>query len=63
MEKATIGAQEHDHVVLFAGLSHPMIVRTEGNTNHLIGPAYVYGIMHGEKWPEDEASIVSLVLS
>jgi hypothetical protein len=57
--ESTIGVQEHDHVVQFAGLSHPMIVRTEEKTNHLIGPACVYGIMDGERWPKNEASIVS----
>jgi hypothetical protein len=30
-----------------------MIIRPDGNHYRLISPAYIYGIMQGEAWPED----------
>jgi hypothetical protein len=41
-----------DEIVLVLGLRTPMVVRRQGDYCRLIAPAYVYGIMDGEAWPE-----------
>jgi hypothetical protein len=57
-------AKVGDGIFLVSGLSLPMIIRQrENGTNILIGPAYVHGIMDGEKWPEDEAELEWIALS
>jgi len=50
-------AKVGDRIVLVAGLSLPMIVRREGEGDRLIGPAYIHGIMDGERWPEVESDL------
>jgi hypothetical protein len=53
MGKGLLAIQENDLVVLIAGLDIPMIVREVGdigNNHRLMGPAYVHGIMYGERW-------------
>jgi hypothetical protein len=55
MGKGLLAIQENDLVVLIAGLDIPMIVREVGdvgNYHRLMGPAYVRGMMYGEKWPD-----------
>lgn len=57
-------AKVGDGIFLVSGLSLPMLVRQqEDGANILIGPAYVHGIMDGEKWPEDEAELEWITLS
>lgn len=51
-----------DVVCLFAGAPFPFIVRPVGDEDVLIGDAYVYGIMHGEAWPEDRNEVRSISL-
>ncbi|KAH7327450.1 hypothetical protein BKA65DRAFT_510616, partial [Rhexocercosporidium sp. MPI-PUGE-AT-0058] len=50
-----------DQVLLVAGLPRPLIGRKVGERYQLIGPAYLHGIMDGEKWPEDESQLVDIV--
>lgn len=41
-----------DEIALISGMNLPMIVRRMGNgTFRFVAPAYVHGIMNGEKWP------------
>jgi hypothetical protein len=54
-------AQVGDYVFLVSGLSLPMIIRREGGVNTLIGPAYVHGIMDGERWPVDKAELEMII--
>jgi hypothetical protein len=43
-----------DEIVIFSGAGQPMIVRNKDDgTNHLLGPAYIPGIMKGESWDSD----------
>ncbi|KAI9768467.1 MAG: hypothetical protein M1840_004876 [Geoglossum simile] len=43
-----------DVVVLLSGLRLPMIARRSSTGQfRLIGPAYVHGMMNGERWPKD----------
>jgi hypothetical protein len=63
MGKALPSAQEGDVVMLISGVDRPMIARKRGETYRLVSPAYVYGIMHGEKWPDNEEDLVEIVLS
>jgi hypothetical protein len=63
MGKALSSAQEGDVVMLISGVNHPMIARKTGETYRLVCPAYVYGIMHGEKWPDNEEDLMDIVLS
>ena len=50
-----------DEVLLVAGVPRPLIARRTGARYRLIGPAYVHGIMDGEKWPEDESKLVDIM--
>lgn len=44
-----------DKVILIMGLKSPMIVRSRGDgTWKFVSPAYVHGIMNGEKWPTNQ---------
>ena len=52
-----------DRIFLVSGLTLPMIVRREGGIDKLIGPAYIHGIMDGEKWPEAETELEWITLS
>lgn len=54
--------QEGDTVAVFAGARHPMIIRPVGEYYHLVGPAYIHGIMYGEAWPEDESTMQKFTL-
>jgi hypothetical protein len=63
MGKALPSVQEGDVVMLISGVDHPMIARKTGETYRLVSPAYVYGIMHGQKWPDNEEDLMDIVLS
>jgi hypothetical protein len=63
MGKALPSAQEGDVVMLISGVDYPMIARKTGETYRLVSPAYVHGIMYGEKWPDNEEDLVEIVLS
>ena len=54
--------QEGDTVAVFAGARHPMIIRPVEEYYHLVGPAYIHGIMYGEAWPEDESTLRKFTL-
>jgi hypothetical protein len=54
-------ARSSDSVALLAGLNTPFIVREAGEHYSLIGPAYVEGIMLGERWNDNEVRIITLV--
>jgi hypothetical protein len=63
MGKALPSAQEGDVVMLISGVDHPMIARKTGETYRLVSPAYVCGIMDGQKWPDTEEDLMEIVLS
>jgi hypothetical protein len=44
-------------IMLFAGLSLPMLMRKDGEKNRLIGRSYVLGFMEGEGWPDDDSQL------
>jgi hypothetical protein len=50
-----------DCVALIAGLDVPFIVRRVEQHFRLIGPAYVEGIMNGERWNEEQTTNFTLV--
>lgn len=50
-----------DRIALIAGLQLPFIVRKSGDAYNLIGPAYVHGIMKGERWDKELAEDITLV--
>lgn len=56
-------ARVGDDVFLVSGLSLPMIIRREDGVNTLIGPAYVHGVMDGERWPANEAALETIIFS
>jgi hypothetical protein len=51
---ASSSIEEGDQIALFAGFLLPMVIRAQGTEYRLICPAYVEGIMLGEKWPTNE---------
>lgn len=55
------GVKPGDEVILVGGVSRPLIARKMGDRYRLLGPAYIHGVMDGEKWPEDERELVSIV--
>jgi hypothetical protein len=54
-------AEAGDSVVLIAGLQLPFIVRKAGEHYRLIGPAYIEGIMDGERWDERETGTLTFI--
>jgi hypothetical protein len=48
-------AEPGDSVVLISGLRTPFVVRKDGQDYRLIGPAYIAGVMNGERWDENQA--------
>ncbi|KFY41442.1 hypothetical protein V494_03001 [Pseudogymnoascus sp. VKM F-4513 (FW-928)] len=64
-EKGYIGIgsdliQEGDKVILSPGFNVPMIVREcEDGSHHFVAPAYIHGVMDGEKWPDNEADVLT----
>jgi hypothetical protein len=47
-------AQEGDQIRLFKGDAIPLVVRPEGERWRLVGDSYVYGIMNGEAFKEED---------
>ena len=60
MGTAPRSAKLGDLVVLIAGLDFPFIVRKNGESYSLIGPAFIHGVMKGERW--DDAQLEKIVL-
>jgi hypothetical protein len=57
MGVGSIGLAPSDLVCLAEGFSIPLILRPIENNSHiLVGSAYIYGMMDGELWREEEAS-------
>ncbi|KAI0424967.1 heterokaryon incompatibility protein-domain-containing protein [Xylaria sp. FL1042] len=55
--------EEGDAVALLAGCDFPVALRPDGNGNYrFVAPLYIDGIMYGEAWPEDEATLEEIVL-
>ncbi|KAH7405911.1 heterokaryon incompatibility protein-domain-containing protein [Phaeosphaeria sp. MPI-PUGE-AT-0046c] len=54
-------ARAGDLVALIAGLKTAFIVRKEGKHYQLVGPAYVHGVMHGERWSTQDKQDITLV--
>jgi hypothetical protein len=46
---------EGDQVCILFGCPHPLLLRETGDTYHLVGEAYIYGMMRGEMMAEFEA--------
>jgi hypothetical protein len=51
-----------DKVVIFAGLKHPLLLRSVGDKFRLISRIYVHGIMNGEAWPENEHELERITM-
>lgn len=49
-----------DYVALISGFKVPMVIRPEGSAWRVVGPTFMYGIMHGELW--DASSLQRFVL-
>jgi hypothetical protein len=45
-----------DKIVLISGVDVPLVLRSCGSGNEylLMGPAFVQGIMYGEKWDKEK---------
>jgi hypothetical protein len=54
-------ARAGDSVALISGLKTPFIVRDLGEQFTLIGPAYIEGMMLGERWDDSEVWTMTLV--
>jgi hypothetical protein len=54
-------AKVGDSVALIAGLQTPFIVREVGAQYNLIGPAYIEGVMLGERWDDSRVRTMTLV--
>lgn len=52
--------QLEDEVFLLAGCPWPMILRPCEGGYKFIAPAYVHGVMNGERWPADSSSLVDV---
>ena len=64
MGRGSKSIQEGDPVALIAGVNTPVIIRKEGDLYRIKGPAYIRGVMNGEKWPENEnEDLTDIVLS
>lgn len=68
MGKGLPSIEIDDVILLIAGVDVPMVAQKVGGTKargtyRLKGPAYVHGIMHGEKWPVHSSSLVDLLIS
>jgi len=55
--------REGDLVAVIAGVYLPIIIRKDGDVYRVKGPAYIQGIMRGEKWPDDENDLIDIILS
>ncbi|PVH74075.1 hypothetical protein DL98DRAFT_519488 [Cadophora sp. DSE1049] len=48
---APVATEERDAIALIPGIQAPMILRlVQANSYRVIGPAFIYGMMFGEKW-------------
>lgn len=54
-------AREGDLIILISGLTAPFIVRKEEGHYRLVGPAYVHGVMQGERWSLEELEEMTFV--
>ena len=54
-------ARPTDRVALISGLQLPFIVRRAGDNYKLIGPAYIHGLMKGERWDKGLVESITLV--
>jgi hypothetical protein len=54
-------ARAGDSVALISGLKTPFIVRESGEQFNLIGPAYIEGVMLGERWDDSRVRTLTLV--
>jgi hypothetical protein len=50
--------QPGDVIALFSGLKVPMIIRGTGMNRRVVGPAFIYGAMHGELWQASDVDHV-----
>ena len=55
-------ARTGDHIAIVAGCRQPLLLRRHGNSFKFIGLAYVYEMMDGSRWPDDENTLEDLVL-
>ena len=54
--------QEGDQLWLLAGSANPVLLRPSGSEYRYVAPAYFYGMMAGELWPEDETELETITL-
>lgn len=52
--------RETDEVFLIAGCPWPMVLRSCGGRYKFVAPAYVHGVMGGERWLEDSNSLLDI---
>lgn len=52
--------RETDEVFLIAGCPWPMVLRSCGGGYRFVAPAYVHGVMGGERWVEDSSSLLDI---
>ena len=50
-----------DKISLISGLTLPFVIREKKENYNLIGPAYVHGIMEGERWDGMQVTDIELV--
>ena len=56
------GLRKGDQIAIVAGCRQPLIVRPEGNRFRFVGLGFLYDIMDGSRWPEDEQMLQDIVL-
>ena len=49
-----------DSIVLLEGAEYPMLLRQAGNKWSFVGPAFVFGIMDGEAWSDENGVVENL---
>lgn len=54
-------AKAGDLIALISGLRLPFIARREEEHYRLVGPAYVHGVMQGERWSSEGLEAITLV--
>jgi hypothetical protein len=57
------GARQGDSIALLSGLKYPFVLRRNGERWHMLGPAYIHGVMDGEAWPQGQGPLTSFLIA